>query len=119
LGARLLVDGTGLVSNHEFFFAAKPFADTHPQVVDVVLDAVRERYGEVVKDLSGTAKIFSAVSGLLVPVLETAISRRSFGVQPISASVIAEQQKIADTFRSLGLIPAAINVSDVVRKPST
>jgi sulfonate transport system substrate-binding protein len=119
LGARLLVDGTGLVSNHEFFFAAKPFADTHPQVVDVVLDAVRERYGEVVKDLSGTAKIFSAVSGFPVPVLETAISRRSFGVQPISASVIAEQQKIADTFRSLGLIPAAINVSDVVRKPST
>ena len=33
LGARTVVDGTGFVSNHEFFFAAKPFVDTHPQVV--------------------------------------------------------------------------------------
>jgi hypothetical protein len=32
--------------------------------------------------------------------------------------VIAEQQ-IADAFKSLALIPAAINVSEVVRKPSS
>jgi sulfonate transport system substrate-binding protein len=118
-GARTLVDGTGLVSNHEFFFAARAFADTRPQVVDIVLDATRELYAEVVKDLSGTAKIFSATAGFPVPVLETALSRRSFGVQPMSDSVIAEQQKIADTFKSLGPIPAAINVSDAVRKPSS
>jgi sulfonate transport system substrate-binding protein len=119
LEARTLVDGTGFVSNHEFFFAAKPFADRHPQVVDIVLGATRELYAEVVKDLSGTAKKFGAASGFPVPVLETALSRRSFGVQPMSDSVIADQQKIADTFKSLGLIPAAINVSDAVRKPSS
>jgi sulfonate transport system substrate-binding protein len=119
LGARTLVDGSGLVSNHEFFFAAKPFADTHPQVVDIVLAAARELYAQVVKDLSGTSRIFSAASGFPVPVLEAALSRRSFGVQPLSASVIADQQKIADTFKSLGLIPAAINVSDAVRKPGS
>jgi sulfonate transport system substrate-binding protein len=119
LGARTLIDGTGLVSNHEFFFAAKPFAAMHPQVVDIVLGVTRELYAEVVKDLSGTAKIFSTASGFPVPVLETALARRSFGVQPLGESVIAEQQKIADTFKNLGLIPAAINVSDVVRKPSS
>jgi sulfonate transport system substrate-binding protein len=116
LGARTLVDGNGVVSNHEFFFAAKPFAEAKPQIVDIVLGATRELYAEVVKDLSGTAKIFSAASGFPVPVLETALSRRSFGVEPMSDSVIAEQQNIADTFKSLGLIPAAINVSDAMRK---
>jgi sulfonate transport system substrate-binding protein len=119
LGARTLVDGTGFVSNHEFFFAARPFADTHPQAVDVVLGATRELYAEVVKDLSATAKKFSAASGFPVPVLETALARRSFGVHPMSDSVVADQQRIADTFKSLGLIPAGINVSDAVRKPSS
>ena len=34
----------------------------------------------------------------------------------MSNEVIAEQQRIADTFKDLGLIPAAINVSDAVRR---
>jgi hypothetical protein len=37
----------------------------------------------------------------------------------MSDSVVADQQRIADTFKSLGLIPAGINVSDAVRKPSS
>jgi sulfonate transport system substrate-binding protein len=49
-------------------------------------------------------------------VMEVALSRRTFGILPISSPVIAEQQKIADTFKALGLIPAAINVSDAVRR---
>jgi sulfonate transport system substrate-binding protein len=51
LGARTLVDGTGLVSNHEFFFVAKAFAQAHPQIIDVVLGAARDIYAEVVKDI--------------------------------------------------------------------
>jgi sulfonate transport system substrate-binding protein len=119
LGARTLADGTGLVSNHEFFFATKPFAEAHPQVIDVVLGAARDVYAEVAKDIPGTAKAFSAAAGFPALVMEVALSRRSFGIQPISNQVIAEQQKIADTFEDLGLIPAAINVSEAVRKPGS
>jgi sulfonate transport system substrate-binding protein len=119
LGARTIADGTGLVSNHEFFFAAKPFAEAHPHVIDLVLGAARDLYGEVAKDIPGTAKTFSAAAGFPVPVIEVALSRRGFGVQPISNLVIAEQQKIADTFKELGLIPTAIKVSDAVRKPGS
>ena len=116
LGARTLADGTGLVSNHEFFFVAKPFAEAHPPVIDVVLTAARDVYAEAVKDIAGTAKTFSAAAGFPAPVLEIALARRGFGIQPISDQVIAEQQKIADTFKELGLIPAAIKVSDAVRR---
>jgi hypothetical protein len=35
----------------------------------------------------------------------------------MNPAVIAEQQRIADTFKSIGLIPVAINVTDVVHKP--
>jgi sulfonate transport system substrate-binding protein len=52
--------------------------------------------------------------------MEVALSRRSFGsVQPMNDHVIAEQQLIADTFKAVGLIPAAINVSDAVWKPGS
>ncbi len=119
LGARTLADGTGLVSNHDFFFASRQFAEAHPHVIEVVLGAARDVYAEVVKDIPGTAKTFSAAAGFPASVLEVAFSRRGFGVQPISGQVIAEQQKIADTFKDLGLIPAAINVSDAVRKPGS
>jgi sulfonate transport system substrate-binding protein len=54
LGARTLADGTGLVSNHEFYFVTKSFAEANPQVIDVVLGAARDVYAEVVKDIPGT-----------------------------------------------------------------
>ena len=119
LGARTLADGTGLVSNHEFFFATRSFAEAHPQVIEVVLGAARDIYADVVKDIPGTAKMFSAAAGFPASVIEIALSRRGFGVLPISNQVIADQQRIADTFKDLGLIPAAINVSDAVRKPGS
>ena len=92
------------------------FAESDAQVIDVVLSAARDIYAEAVKDIAGTAKTFSAAAGFPAPVLEVALARRGFGVQPLSDQVIAEQQKIADTFKELGLIPVAIKVSDVVRR---
>jgi sulfonate transport system substrate-binding protein len=45
------------------------------------------------------------------------LKRQAYGIQPIDAQVIAEQQKLADTFLALGLIPKPITVSEVARKP--
>jgi len=116
LGARTLADGTGLVSNNDFFFVAKPFAQAHPQMIDVVFRAVRDVFAQAAKDIPGTAKTFSAAAGFPESVMEVALSHRGFDVHPMSNEVIAEQQRIADTFKELGLIPATINVSDAVRK---
>jgi sulfonate transport system substrate-binding protein len=115
-GARTLADGTGLVSNNEFVFVAKSFAQAHPQLIDVVLGALRDAYAGVAKDIPYLAKMFSAEVGFPVSVMELALSRRGSALKPVSDQVIAEQQKIADTFKDLGLIPAAINVSDAVRR---
>jgi sulfonate transport system substrate-binding protein len=51
--------------------------------------------------------------------MEIALSRRTYGILPMSSPVIVEQQRIADTLKGLGLIPAAINVLDAVRKPGS
>jgi sulfonate transport system substrate-binding protein len=115
-GARTLADGTGLVSNHDFFFTSRTFAEAHPQLIDVLLAAMRDVYAKAAKDIRATSKTFSAASGVPEAVFEVALSRRGFDVLPMSDQVIAEQQKIADAFKALGLIPAAVNVSDAVRR---
>jgi sulfonate transport system substrate-binding protein len=119
LGARTLSDGAGIVSNNDFFFVAKPFAQAHPQMIDLVLGATRDVFAQAAKDIPGTAKTFSAAAGFPVTVLETTLSHRGFAVRPISNEVIDEQQRIADAFTALGLIAGAIKVSDAVHQPGS
>jgi sulfonate transport system substrate-binding protein len=117
LSARTLTDGVGLTLNNDLFFVAKSFAQANPQLINVVLGATRDIFAQAAKDIPGTAKTFSAITGFSESVMETVLSHRGFDVHPMSQEAIAEQQRIADTFKSLGLIPVAINVSDAVHKP--
>jgi sulfonate transport system substrate-binding protein len=54
--------------------------------------------------------------GIPAPVLEIALKRQSYGIKLLDASVIAEQQRIADTFFALGLVPKRVDVAGVVRR---
>ena len=117
--ARTLADGTGLVANHQFFLSEKKFTADHPQVVDAILASLEEidawakdRHNEVAAELSPKV-------GIPAPILKAAVERLSYGLKPIDEAVIAEQQKIADTFFELGLLPKAIKISDVIRKPTS
>ncbi|MCW0181984.1 MAG: sulfonate ABC transporter substrate-binding protein [Zavarzinia sp.] len=115
-GARTLVDGTGLVANHQFYLAEQKFAAANPQVIDIVLKGLHDIGEEVKADPAAAAKLLTASVGIPAPILTEAISRQAFGVKALSPEVIAEQQRIADTFFGLGLIPKAISIADVVRK---
>ena len=64
------------------------------------------------------AKFLAPQIGIDLPIVELAAQRLSYGVKPVSDEVLAQQQKIADTFLSLGLIPKPISVADAVRKVS-
>ena len=39
-GARQLADGDDVVSNHQFYLAARPFQDAHADVVDITFKAI-------------------------------------------------------------------------------
>lgn len=112
--ARTLQDGTGLVANHEFYLASKPFATENPRVVAAILAAVAEEGERINRAIPEVAAQFSQSVGIPAPILETALKRTVFGAKPINAAVAAEQQNIADAFAKLGLIPKAIRISDAV-----
>jgi sulfonate transport system substrate-binding protein len=112
--ARTLTDGTGLVANHEFYLASKPFAAEDPQAVATILAAVAEQGERINHNIPDVAAQFSQAIGIPAPVLETALKRTAFGAKPINSEVASEQQNIADAFFKLGLIPKAIKISDAV-----
>lgn len=116
LGARILVDGKGLVSNHQFYLAARPYAEKNPEILKIVVDELvkvddwgRQHQKEV-------ADILTKEIGLELPVVELATQRFSWGAKPVNDQVIAEQQKIADAFSDLKLIPKKLVVKDAVLK---
>jgi sulfonate transport system substrate-binding protein len=117
--AKTLTDGTDTVTNHQFYLSSQKFLEADPKVVDAILAGLREVDQWAKTDIHAVAEQLSPSVGLPVPVLEVALKRQAYGIQPIDAEVIAEQQKLADTFLALGLIPKPITVSEVARKPGT
>lgn len=115
-GARTLTDGTGLVSNHQFYLAAQPFAAAHPAVVKVALEELASTDAWAAANIREAAELFGPRIGIPPTILEPALERMGYGVKPLTDAVIDEQQKIADTFHGLKLIPKPINVRDAVWK---
>ena len=118
-GARILADGTGLVANYQFYFSSKSFLADDTKAVDVVLDALSETDAWTKNNIQAVAEQLSPSVGLPASVLAVSLRRESYGILPISDEVIASQQRIANTFLGLGLVPKAITVADVQRKPGS
>jgi sulfonate transport system substrate-binding protein len=115
-GARVLADGTGIVANHQFYLAEQKFAEVNPGIVDAVIASVAEIDNWAKDDAKAVAEQLSPSIGIPARVLEVALKRQSYGIKPLDERVVAEQQRIADTFHALGLLPKPINVTSVIRR---
>jgi len=110
LEARILADATGVVGNRGYYFSSLGYAAKNADVLAVAIEEINK------VDVWGTAHQnelaaeFAALWGLPKPVAELTVARAAYGTSPISKAVLAEQQKIADTFFELKLIPRKINV---------
>src|SRR6266850_861817 len=116
-GARTLTDGTGIVSNYQFYFSSKKFLESDPKVVDLVLAQLSAVDDWAKGDIHAVADQLAPAIGLPVGVVEIALKRQAYGIKPITDSVIADQQQVADAFFALGLLPKQIKISDAARRP--
>jgi len=123
-GARTLVDGTGagghaLAPNRQFFLATRDFARDQPDLLRTLnaqIDAT-DHWAE--HQQTEATKLLAASMGLAEPVIARAVSRMGYGVRPLTPDVVADQQKIADTFFALHLIPQKLDVASAVWSPRT
>ncbi|MES2072284.1 MAG: sulfonate ABC transporter substrate-binding protein [Pseudomonadota bacterium] len=114
LGARILVDGKGIVSNHQFYLAARPYTQKNPEALRITLEELAKVDDWGAKNIAEVTAQLSAQIGLDPGIVELAAQRFSYGVKPLSEQVIREQQSIADVFAELKLIPKKINIRDAV-----
>jgi sulfonate transport system substrate-binding protein len=106
--ARLLADADGIVSHHQFFLSARPFAQQNGDVLAIVMDEVGKEGEWVRGHYSEAAAQLAPIQGLDAGVIEAGLRHYAHVYKPVDASVLAEQQRIADTFSELRIIPTRI-----------
>lgn len=112
IGARILADGSGVVNNYQYYLGERGFVDKNPQVIRALFEDSVEKGRWVKANLREAAELIAPLQGLPVDVTEASLRRYNFNVQPLTDAVIADQQRIADTFHDLKLIPRAIAVRE-------
>ena len=117
LQARTLRDGQGLVSNHQFYLAARPFAEDHPKVISTLIDEIRDIGHWVENNVDDATAQVAPLLGLSSEITRKAVIRQGYGAKPITPAVVRAQQDIADTFTALRLIPKKLAISDVIWTP--
>lgn len=113
-GARILADGRGVVNNFAYYLAERDYAAKYPQVIQALFDDTVAQGQWLKANIRQAAAVIAPLQGLEPEVVERALQRYQFGVKPLSAEVAAEQQKIADVFHGLGLIPKPIRIVDAL-----
>lgn len=117
LEARELANGTNLVNNHQFYLSTRSYADQNPEVIQILVEEI-SRIGEwTLANADAAADQVAPLLGLSHEITKTALERQGYGTRLISPDVVVAQQKIADTFFDLKLIPKKLNISEVIWTP--
>ncbi len=114
---RVLTNGEGLSDNNSFYLSSSAFSKNYPETIRKLLAQLTEADQYISANKKESAIAYSNYSGLPLAVVYRFVDRRPVApTTPLSSKTIEEQQRVADTFFQLGLIPNAIRVSDVVAK---
>ncbi|MBW4528926.1 MAG: sulfonate ABC transporter substrate-binding protein [Phormidium tanganyikae FI6-MK23] len=115
--ARVLVDGEGLNKTGGYYIASRKFAAENPKLLKSVLEEVRNLEDWSSQNRDEVTKVLTDALKLPVEAVKKATDRRQFGLKPVTDDLLVEQQKVADTYYQLKLIPNQISVRDAVLPP--
>jgi sulfonate transport system substrate-binding protein len=120
LKPRVLTTGRGLSGNNSFYLASRPFATQHPQAVAVLFEELTRADRLAQENRPAAIKLIADFGQLDAGVVNLFIQRRPPSpVGLITAQTVADQQRVADAFHELGLIPKPVRVADIVWRPDT
>lgn len=116
---RVLSNGRGLSGNNSFYLASRAFADSHGDVVTALFEELTRADRLVQQDRAGAIKLIADFSGLDAGVVSLFLQRRPPSpVGPIQNTTVRDQQRVADAFHQLGLIPKPVDVAQAVWRPA-
>ncbi|WP_424630602.1 aliphatic sulfonate ABC transporter substrate-binding protein [Bradyrhizobium sp. SYSU BS000235] len=118
--ARILINAHEVGKTNAFFIANRDFANKRPgQLSDIIAGlATAAEWAE--SHRGDVAKSLHEITGVPLDIQTVAANRATFAIGPVTEEVIQTQQRVADGFQKLGLIPRQIKVRDIVwRAPQT
>lgn len=114
IGARVLTTAKGIVNRHQYFVSTRSFSEKNAEVVKILMQELGE-VGQWVRDnYAEAAKELAPIQGLEPDIVEASLRHYEHIYKPIDDAVLADQQRIADTFYELKLIPQKLSVKDAV-----
>ena len=114
---RVLATSRGLTGNNTFYLASRTLAG-HEPTLRALFAALTDTDAYVQAQRKESAQRFADFAGLGLATVHRFLERRHPSpVGPLTPALVAEQQKVADAFLQLGLIPKPIRVSDIVWQP--
>lgn len=115
--ARVLSSGQGLSSNNSFYLGSKALTQ-QPAVLRALFAALTEADAWTQANLPQTAKFLSDATGVPLAGTIRFLARRTAGaVTLLKPADSADQQRVADAFSRIGLIPKPLRVADAVWRP--
>lgn len=112
--ARLIADAQGVASHHQFFLSQREFAQKRKDVIAIALEELGKEGQWVKQNVPAAAAQLAPIQGLDAAIIETGLRHYAHVYKPIDDNVLAEQQRIADTFYELKLIPRKIVTKEAV-----
>jgi sulfonate transport system substrate-binding protein len=97
-----------------YFLANRNFAAENAQTISLTLGALGKAAEWSAANRDKVAAALHEVTGVPLDAQTLAANRSEFGIFKIDDAIIAGQQKTADRFFHLGLIPKQINIRDAV-----
>ena len=118
-GVRILATGRGIAKQNAFFLGNADYTRANPDIITAVNQELAKvaLWAEANRD--AVAKVLAEATGIDLAAWQRAVQRTDYRVAPLDDRVLDEQQRVADRFHKLGLIPNRIAVRDIVWKWET
>jgi len=111
LPVRILRDGRGLTTNPAYYVASSDFATAHPDVLELFRQELLSVQRWALDNVDEAAGALAQQVGMGREAIGLAL-KRSLGESLRRPEIIASQQRVADAFFRLKLIPRAVSVAD-------
>ncbi len=114
LNARALVEGQDVSKTNSFIEASTDFVSKYPDALKSVLEQVKQWQSWIYDNQDEYSDILAKETGLDVAVIKFSLNSEVLQYRWIDDEAIAAQQKVADIFFALDLIPEQLTIKDAV-----
>jgi len=118
-GVRVLAKWTEITEQNSFFMGGRAYVEANTQIAAKVVAEFARIAAWAREHRPELADALAKETGMPLQAVQRAVERAPLEVMPMNDGIAQTQQTVANRFRSLGLIPADIRISDQIWKASS